>query len=220
VLKAFNAAGVTPDMIQTGNEITFGTLWPTARVLPSDDAGWTVFSGVLKAAGKACREQCPKAEIIIHTEHAQDWEATQAYYQRIDKFGVPYDVIGLSYYPMWHGTIPHLAMVVDSLAAEFKKPVMLVECAAYYSHENDPWEVGKDHSGDYYQPTPAAHTQFAHDLVAEMLKHPCVTGIFWWFPEENASGSEVTKGWLNRGLFDNKTGRALPALRELQKYVK
>ena len=40
----------------------------------------------------------------------------------------------------------------------------------------------------------------------------------WWFPEENAFNNQVTKGWLNRGLFDNHTGKALPALREFGKY--
>ena len=61
-------------------------------------------------------------------------------------------------------------------------------------------------------------TMFTKELVAELKRHHNVTGLFWWFPEENSSGQEVTHGSLNRGLFDNKTGRALPAFYEFSKY--
>jgi len=46
-----------------------------------------------------------------------------------------------------------------------------------------------------------------------------MTGLFWWFPEENAFGNEVTKGWLNRGLFDNHTGQVLPAMKEFGRFI-
>ena len=61
--------------------------------------------------------------------------------------------------------------------------------------------------------------QFTRELVDELKRHHNVTGLFWWFPEENGFGNTVTKGWLNRGLFDNKTGQALPALRELSGFM-
>ena len=61
-------------------------------------------------------------------------------------------------------------------------------------------------------------TQFTRELVGELVSHQNVIGLFWWFPEENAFGNQVTKGWLNRGLFDNRTGQALPALSEFGKY--
>lgn len=69
---------------------------------PEKDHNWNVLAKLLKARCRACREVCPKAKIIIHTEHAQDWAATKGYYERLSKYKVDYDVIGLSYYPMWH----------------------------------------------------------------------------------------------------------------------
>jgi len=219
VLKTLKAEGIVPDMIQTGNEITYGMLWPAGKVMPDDDANWDVFSSLLKAGVKACREQCPEAQVIIHTEHAQDWNATRGYYERIGRYGVDYDVIGLSYYPMWHGTVRHLGVVIDSLHQVFSKPVMIVETAAYYSHENDPWESGKNHDGEAYPATVEGQRQFVEDLVAELSGHKCVTGLFWWFPEENGSGKQVTHNWLNRGLFDNRTGKALPALSALRPFT-
>ena len=92
---------------------------------------------------------------------------------------------------------------------------MIVETAAYFSHENDPWSK-PDTYAEFYPISVEGQTQFTRELMTELKKHPNVTGVFWWFPEENASGSEVTKGWLNRGLFDNHTGRAMPAFYEFR----
>ena len=127
---------------------------------------------------------------------------------------VDYDIIGLSYYPMWHGTIPNLGKTIDNLSTFFpEKPVMVVEAAAYYSHERDPWSK-EDTYSEFYPISVEGQAQFTRELVEELNRHANVTGLFWWFPEENAFGNSVTKGWLNRGLFDNRTGQALPALKE------
>lgn len=211
-LKALKQQGISPELIQVGNEITFGMLWPSGKVEPTKDDNWDVLSSYLKSGVRACREQCPDAQIIIHTEHAQDWIATRGYYERLQRYGVDYDVIGLSYYPMWHGTISHLGTVLDSLAIDFPdKPVMIVETAYYYSHENNPWVTDPQQHSELYPITPEGQAQFTRELTFALRNRRNVTGLFWWFPEENASGQKVIGGWLNRGLFDNHTGRALPA---------
>ena len=53
--------------------------------------------------------------------------------------------------------------------------------------------------------------------------HPQVNGLLWWFPEANEYGLDwatkrVTDNWYNASLFDNETGRALPALYELKNF--
>lgn len=220
VLDVMNREGVTPDMIQVGNEITYGMLWETGRVDPEKPDNWNVFGSFLKAGCRACREKCPQAKLIIHTEHAQSWEATKGYYSRLEEQGVDYDIIGLSYYPMWHGTVPHIGEVLDSLKADFRKPVMIVEAAFYYSHENDRWAKGDDEFSDAYPISVEGQLEFTRQLVSELLRHDNVTGLFWWFPEENAFGNKVIDSWINRGLFDNKTGRALPAMREMKAFMR
>ena len=82
-LLALKAAGVVPATIQVGNEITFGMDWPVGRVDPMSADNWDVFTGLLKAGCKACREVCPSAGIIIHTEKAGVWEMTRNYYDRL-----------------------------------------------------------------------------------------------------------------------------------------
>ena len=105
-----------------------------------------------------------------------------------------------------------LAATLDSLAVHFpNKEVMIVETAAYYSHENDRWAKSADEYSEFYPVSAEGQRIFTRELVAELRRHANVTGLFWWFPEENASGNTVTEGWLNRGLFDNHTGKVLPA---------
>jgi arabinogalactan endo-1,4-beta-galactosidase len=212
-LKALKKAGITPELIQVGNEITNGMLWPTGKLDPSKAEGFDTLCKFLKAGSKACREVCPQSQIIIHTEKAGDWDITRNYYTQLRLYQVDYDIIGLSYYPMWHKSIPNLGKTLDNLAWLFpEKPVMIVETAAYYSHENDPWSKA-DTYAEFYPISKEGQEQFTKELVAELSKHHNVTGLFWWFPEENAFGNDVVKGWLNRGLFDNHTGQALPALK-------
>lgn len=225
-LTALKRAGVAPEMIQVGNEITNGMLWPTGQLYPKDapqdtsimSRRWDILCDFLKAGAKDCREICPKAQIIIHTEKAGDWDVTRNYYLQLRCRQVDYDIIGLSYYPMWHKSIANLGTNLERLASLFpEKPVMIVETAAYYSHENDPWATADEYS-EFYPISTEGQAQFTRELVTELKRHQNVIGLFWWFPEENAAGNNVTKGWVNRGLFDNHTGRALPALKEFNKY--
>jgi arabinogalactan endo-1,4-beta-galactosidase len=215
-LLALKKAGVVPEMIQVGNEITNGMLWPTGKIDPSATEGWGVFCSLIKAGSRACREVCPHSQIIIHTEKAGDWDITRNYYRQLRRQGVDYDIIGLSYYPMWHGTIPNLGRTLDNLLLLFPdKPVMIVETAAYYSHERDPWAKEGQYS-EFQDISPEGQATFTRELLAELRRHHNVTGLFWWFPEENAFGNDVVKDWLNRGLFNNRTGQALPAMREFR----
>lgn len=217
-LTALIEADAVPDLIQVGNEITNGMLWPVAKVDPLGSQNWSLLVELLENGVKACRELCPKAKIIIHTERAGDWDKTKSYYEHLRQ--LDYDVIGLSYYPMWHRAVGVLAATLDSLAVDFPdKEVMIVETAAYYSHENDRWAKGEEQYGEFYPITVEGQRIFTHELVAELCRHANVTGLFWWFPEENACGNTVTDGWLNRGLFDNHTGKALPAMEELKSFV-
>lgn len=219
-LRHLKQNGCAPDLIQVGNEITFGMLWPTAKVDPMTDDRWNILTSLLKSGVRACREECPQARVIIHTEHAGDCNMTRNYYQRLARYGVDYDIIGLSYYPMWHKDIPNLSLTLDSIASEFpQKEIMIVETAFYYSHENDRWAKSADEYSDLYPISEDGQAQFTRELVAMLKKHPKVTGLYWWFPEENESGKKVISSWINRGLFNNRTGRTTKAMAEFEKYI-
>ena len=224
-LKALVAAGATPDFIQTGNEISFGMLWDSGCKVDANsdwndykDDNWDRFSTVLKNASKACREVCPEAKIIIHTEQcANNPTLDVAFFKHIEKYEIDYDIIGTSYYPYYKGPISNLDKGLKELETNFPdKQIMVVETGCAYH-----WAVGDQDQG--YPTTYEGQRQFTEDLITMLNKHANVNGLFWWFPEANEYGLDwdtqrVTDGWYNAGLFDNETGRALPALYELKNF--
>ncbi len=219
-------AGAAPDFIQTGNEISYGMLWgkynSTANRCYSDSpaANWNRFIALLKKAVSACREVCPDAKVIIHTERAGAPTATLDIYKRLS--AVDYDIIGLSYYPFWHKGLDVLGETLDKLAVTYPdKPVQIVETAYYYQYMP---QKGKGITYDFsstWSGTPEGQAAYTRDLIAELNSHPNVNGLYWWFPEENGNGpnNSILNGWLNRGLWDDNTHRALPALYELKAFL-
>jgi arabinogalactan endo-1,4-beta-galactosidase len=53
------------------------------RCYTSSNANWPRFIALLKQAGKACREVCPDAKIIIHTERAGKPSVLKGIYQKL-----------------------------------------------------------------------------------------------------------------------------------------
>ncbi|MBP5770405.1 MAG: glycosyl hydrolase 53 family protein [Bacteroidaceae bacterium] len=219
-LATLNAAGATPDYIQIGNEISYGMCG--IAVHTGSDQNWDTFRSFLTSAAKACREQAPKAKIIIHTERAGQWSVTKNFYDRIST--IDYDIIGLSYYPFWHNSISVLGTTLSNLATNFPdKEVMIVEYAYYNAwYPSD----AKYNFTSTYPATPAGQQKFTEDLIAELLRHANVSGLFYWMPEENPYGNRVYEPWQNRGLFNNGYGnewtngnRALPAFYSLKKFT-
>ena len=74
-----------------------------------------------------------------------------------------------------------------------------------------------------YPATAEGQRLFTADLIAMLRTHSNVTGLFWWFAEENekndAGYTGILSNWINRGLFDNTTGCALPAMDELSRFL-
>jgi len=221
-LHRLNAEGASPDFIQTGNEISYGMLWGPEgttlnRCYQGSTDGWQRFGLLLRQAVRACREECPRASIVIHTERAQQPSVLKHFYQQMEQLGVDYDIIGLSYYPYYHGTLTTLSTTLAMLERDFAgRQVMIVETGCAYHYR-----VGDDDTG--YPLTYEGQRQFTADLVGTLRRHTAVSGLFWWFPEANEYGLDwntqrVTDNWYNAGLFDNETGRALPALYELSAF--
>ena len=218
--------GAVPDFVQPGNEISYGMLWSTYAgrndrsnrcFYDSSQESWTRFANLLTQATKAIREVCPKAGIILHTERSGKLSSLKDIYGRLSK--VDYDIIGLSYYPFWHGSLETLSKSLEGLATEFPdKKVQLVETAYHYQWQAP--DVEFDFSSAW-PVNPAGQAAYTRALIQELKKHENVTGLYWWFPEENGNGpgSAVLTNWVNRGLWDNETHRALPALYELKGFL-
>lgn len=222
-------AGATPDYIQTGNEISYGMLWGAQGTSTSslkkcyynNDTNWSRFTSLLKNAGKACREVCPKAKIIIHTERVANTTALEGIYNRINNGGVDYDVIGLSYYPYFHGYLPQLENALNRLVSRYTKEIMIVETGYYHNYQ--PTNITYDYS-ETYPISDDGQLAFTQALVETLKKYKQVTGLVWWWPEANEKGLDwntkrVTDQWYNAGLWDNSTGRARKAVAAVGSYA-
>lgn len=222
-LEHLVAEGAAPDFIQVGNEITCGMLWDIGRVNSGSVNNKNNLARILKKAVAACREVCPEAKVIIHLEHIQNASYTVQNFKDLTSRGVEFDILGLSYYPFWHEGLSTLATTLQQLQTNFPdKDVHIVETAYYYA--NQP-AVGEGITYDFSSQWPISadgQAQFAADLVVELKKHDNVKGLFWWFPEENGSGPDndrVLGGWICRGLWNNTTHKAMPALFELKAFL-
>ena len=234
VLQQMKAIGAEPDMIQTGNEISYGMLWGTRTAVGSNNtnrcypsssaANWNRFTTLLKQATKACREVCPEAQIIIHTERTstsqqtdnKNYAALNNFYSKMKSAGIDYDIIGLSYYPYFHGAISELEGAINLLEKNYNdKKIMVVEFGYPYA-----WAVpGTTYNySSKYPYSDAGQKALTADVITMLNKHENVNGLFWWWMEYNAKGTSL-KGWYNAPLFDSNTGKATSALYEMKKFV-
>ncbi len=222
VLTQLKDYGVVPAFIQPGNEISYGMLWgpvgtsDSKKALMGDDSNWERFGTLLKQAVKACNEICPDAKIILHTERVAQVGVLSNFYQKMAEMQVPYDIIGLSYYPYFHGNMNVLDRALQTLQTGFpSKNIMIVETG--YSYK---WEVpGTTHDNTATWPySEEGQAKFVTDLLEELDKYKDVDGLFWWWLEYNAYNSDLS-GWYNAPLFDSTTGKATAALKALCGYA-
>jgi arabinogalactan endo-1,4-beta-galactosidase len=216
------AAGAEPDFIQTGNEISYGMLWGKSGTTAnrcytsSSDANWNRFLSLLKKAGQACREECPQARIIIHSERVPKPDVLTDFFDRMKAGGIDYDIIGLSYYPAFHGSLSTLETALTALERkQYGKDMMIVETGYSYA-----WALGGTEY-DYTKTYPYSEEgqrQFTADLVAKLKSHPGVKGLFWWWPEDNGN-KQVTNNWWNAALYDHNSGQPYAAFYELSAFA-
>lgn len=243
-LDSLVAAGATPDYVQIGNEISYGMLWrgnpssTTDAVHAKNDATyqseltrWERFAAFLNNGARAVREVTPDAQIIIHIERTANSTMCVNFYNYLDRQNVDYDIIGLSYYPFWHGLITpqqnnvNLRNTLNALeTAQPNKPIQIVETAYYNAY----WTPGsKDYdTRSFWSISAAGQDAFLHDLIEELNAHEQVNALYYWFPEENGNGGPswnantiVINSWINRGLFDPNTHKAYAGLMRLQEFL-
>ncbi|MBO6187530.1 MAG: glycosyl hydrolase 53 family protein [Prevotella sp.] len=226
-LDELNKAGATPDFVQPGNEITYGMLWPTGHCYP--DGGnygsgtFANFAKYLTAGIKAIREVCPKAKVVVQTELSKAQNVTN-FYKTLKQFTNDYDVIGLSYYPYYHGTLNTLNSLLNTLEAAYPdKKIQIVETGYYHAWYPDKATFPISNFPKW-PATDDGQLQFTKDLIATLNQHASVDGLYWWFPEANEYGlnwetQRVTDNWYNASLFDNQTGKAMQALYELKTFA-
>ena len=189
---AFAQAGVMPEMVQVGNEITSGMLWPDGK-LPDN---WINFAELLKAGIHGVdvgRGSAPRPLIMIHIERSGAYDAAVWFYDNLIQQHVPFDVIGLSYYPFWHGDTKHLRGNLHDLALRYKHPIVVVEAASNWTSS------GSNNKKSEFPETPEGQRAFfaTVDSAVRAIPNGLGWGVFWWEPA--VPGGAIA----GRALFDN-----------------
>ncbi|HEY2471033.1 MAG TPA: glycosyl hydrolase 53 family protein [Terracidiphilus sp.] len=191
-IRAFRAAGVMPEMVQVGNEITNGFLWPDCR-LPDH---WDRFANLVAAGIQgvdAGRGDAPRPKIMIQIDEGGNQETTQWFFDNLKSRGVEFDVIGQSYYPWWQGSLEELRRNLQFMSKTYKKDIVVVETA--YD-----WRTGEIFASKRkpFPETAEGQRDFLQALAKVAFETPssrCI-GLIWWEP---MAAGDIAK----RALFDD-----------------
>jgi Arabinogalactan endo-1,4-beta-galactosidase len=226
-VAAFARQGTPVDMVQVGNEVTSGMLFPTGQLYPENaPQQWPQFATLLKAGIRGAHEGAPRGHqprIMIHIDRGGDNAGSQYFFDHILAEGVDFDVIGESYYPIWHGSLADMQANLNDLATRYNKDIVIVETAyPWTTQDGDGYANLWDGSTPLpdqaaYPPTVTGQAAFFEALRQILLDVPGGHGLgfFDWEPEWTPGvGWEPGAGNPNDNLtmFDF-TGRALPSLR-------
>ena len=217
VITRLKGAGALPDIVQVGNEIDAGMLWPLGRVGGTYDTPtqWDQFTRLLKAGIRGVRSALGAGDsvrILLHYSQGGSSGGTQWFFDRVVASGVPFDLIGLSYYPWWHGTLASLQANLRASALRYDRDVMVVETT-------HPWRAGGWEDGATnlaamtWGTSPQGQAQFLRDVLDAVATVPGGRGIgvVWWYPEAIAVPGLFVWGGGSLALFD-AGGNVLPAV--------
>lgn len=213
--------GTPPDMVQVGNEINAGMLWPDGSYERFDN-----LAALLKEGYRAVKDCSGSTLVMLHIAEGGDNELARWWFDNITRREVPFDLIGISYYPFWHGSLAELQANLNDISARYDKDVIVVETAyAFTDQEADfhPNIANSELLVPGYPYTPEGQRLMLRDIMAVVRAVSGGRGLgvfYWdavwtavpgngWDPTDPASGN----AWENQALFDYD-GRPLPALKE------
>ncbi len=236
-------AGVNVTMIQVGNELSNGLLWPEGKVPNYDNIARFVSSGI-----KACRSVKADIPIMIHLDNGGNNELYVRWFDNYMSRGEDFDYIGLSYYPFWHGTLDALEFNMNDIAKRYNKDLIIAEVSMGYTMEDYKSYEKLDDSDRKgyatrkeliesidYPMTVQGQADFTEDLLNRVKNvygnHG--KGFFWWEPawipvpgsgwatpaslkymnDQGPCGNE----WANQALFDYD-GNMLPTLELIKNF--
>ncbi|GAB3125292.1 hypothetical protein GCM10027160_47760 [Streptomyces calidiresistens] len=221
VLGALVDQGTPAAMVQIGNELNGGMLWPDGS-----HENWPRLAELLTAGAEAARASTPGIRIALHLADGGDNGLYRWWFDNAVRYGVPFDVIALSFYGYWHGTLAELSHNMNDVSARYDRDVVVVETAY-------PFRLGSDDDHediidlpselvDGYPATPEGQVAWMRDICAAVAAVPNRRGLgvfYWeptwiavpgngWDPDDPSSGN----AWENQAWFDY-SGRALPVVR-------
>lgn len=204
---------INPDFIQIGNEINSGLLFPYGNINDNENQ----FIDLLSTGVQSVRDNSDDIKIIIHYAGI---DGSNWFYNKINN--LDYDIIGLSYYPIWHGgNLSELKATLSNLSQTYNKDILIAETSYPFTLEWNDWTnnvVGLEEHLilPEYPATPQGQKEFIAKIKELIFSTQRGIGFCYWGGELVAfNGQEATDGsaWENQALydFDNKV---LPVITE------
>src|SRR5688572_32365384 len=150
-LKVFDyleARLLTPELVQVGNETNCGMLYtnappgfPACNVCNGDWQRMGIMvNGAIAAIKEATKSSSVKTKILLHVADPKNVEwwfdnMTDTTRGNVKTF----DMIGFSYYPIWHTTVQveQLSNNISKFKSKYGKPVMILETAYPWTTDFD-----------------------------------------------------------------------------------
>ena len=216
-MNAFYSGGVVPDMVQIGNETSSGILWGDGLV-GGTNTSFNQLSELMYYAIEGVRDSLAgSTKIVLHLDNGGNNTLYRWWFDSITSCGyeLDFDIIGLTYYPMWHGTMDDLQYNLNDISKTYDKDVLIVETAYAWTTADG------DGLGSSFSPTDAeiggypatvqGQIDFMKDLEEVLLNVPNNRGLgffYWeptWTPVEGAYwGTEAGKEYINDdGILSN-----------------
>jgi len=204
---------INPDYIQIGNEINTGILFPHGRIADNQDQ----FVELVNEGVNAVRNSSTNAKIILH---CAGFESSNWFFNIVNE--VDYDVIGISYYPWWHGkSLDDLQNQLSSLSINFEKEILIAETSYPFTLGWNDWTNNNVGLEEHlilpeYPASPQGQKDFIRDVKNLILEVNNGIGFCYWGADRIAwDGETSTNGstWENQAVFDFEN-KELPVLQE------
>jgi len=201
VIEELILQGTIPDAVQVGNEVNAGMLWEEGEIVNGDMQNFVHLTNTaidaMKDSFSANKVTTSFPQIVMHLASGGWTEFTEQWFTNFTKAGGTFDVVGLSYYPQWHGSLQDLADNMKNMKAMFPdKHVWVVETAYYWTEassdfEKLPFDQSEDGQFHYLKALFDVLKDYGHD-----------TAVFYW-------GSHWTQAnrWMNSNETWEETGK-------------
>ena len=215
-IAAFAAAGAMPDYVQIGNEITQGMLFTNSagatigRVTGSTNTSWLQLGQLMKAAVQGIQDAVTTTgttmpKIIVHIDRGGDWATTLWFYDNLSYQGVPFDIIGESYYPFFQGSPTNLNICLSNAAVRYGKPIIVAETAFPYTN-TFPTSWTNHGASLYGLPCPPGMAESVSSRrwpgLWKGVPNQLGAGVFYWGSEYQAVSGVNEAGFNTASFFD------------------
>ncbi|MHB1920641.1 MAG: glycoside hydrolase family 53 protein [Chitinophagaceae bacterium] len=208
VMQQLLSQGTPPEIVQIGNEINGGILWPDGQTNAYTDNNWNHLATLLDTAYGAVTTSSPTTKVMIHIAGITD---ANRFFDQCDQFGVRYDLMGISFYPWWHGK--DFTALQDSLnmltLQHGNKGVLIAETAYPFTLSGADQATNIVGSSSQlmnpYPATPAGQLDFLVDLmsVVKKVSNGKGLGVCYWEPDWVAYNGPTATDWQNGSSYEN-----------------